>query len=111
MTTSQRVRLGVILFALFATAGAASAQIRSATITGTVTDGTGAVLPGAAVVVTNQDTNATADTITTDAGVFSLPYQQAGTYTVTVSLAGFSPFKQTDIPVQTAQTVRIAVEL
>ncbi len=111
MQTSQRVRLGVLLFALFACASHAAAQIRSATITGTVTDSTGAVLPGAAVVVTNQDTNATADTITTDAGVFTLPYQQAGTYTVTVSLAGFSPFKQTDIPVQTAQTVRIAVEL
>jgi hypothetical protein len=109
--TSQRVRLGVLLFALFACASHAAAQIRSATITGTVTDSTGAVLPGAAVVVTNQDTNATADTITTDAGVFTLPYQQAGTYMVTVSLAGFSPFKQTDIPVQTAQTVRIAVEL
>jgi hypothetical protein len=109
--TSQRVRLGVLLFALFACVADAAAQIRSATITGTVTDSTGAVLPGAAVVVTNQDTNATADTITTDAGVFTVPYQQAGTYMVSVSLAGFSPFKQTDIPVQTAQTVRIAVEL
>lgn len=95
MQTRQRVRLGVLLFALFASTSQAIAQIRSATITGTVTDSTGAVLPGAAVVVTNQDTNATADTITTDAGVFTVPYQQAGTYMVTVSLAGFSPFKQT----------------
>ena len=73
MPTSQRVRLGVLLFALFSSVGPASAQIRSATITGTVTDSTGAVLPGAAVVVTNQDTNATAELVTTDAGVFTAP--------------------------------------
>jgi trimeric autotransporter adhesin len=111
VTTSQRVRLGVMLFALFACAGSASAQIRSATITGTVTDSTGAVLPGAAVVVTNQDTNATTDLVVSDAGIFTAPYLPAGPYTVTVTLAGFSTFKQTGIPVETAQTVRIAVEL
>jgi trimeric autotransporter adhesin len=111
VTTSQRVRLGVMLFALFACAGPASAQIRSATITGTVTDSTGAVLPGAAVVVINQDTNATIELVASDAGIFTAPYLPAGPYTVTVTLAGFSTFKQTSIPVETAQTVRIAVEL
>ncbi|MEO5822487.1 MAG: TonB-dependent receptor, partial [Vicinamibacteraceae bacterium] len=88
-----------------------SAQIRSATITGTVTDSTGAVLPGAAIVVTNQDTNSTTELVTTDAGVFTAPYLSAGPYTVSVTLAGFSQFRQTSIPVETAQTVRIAVEL
>jgi trimeric autotransporter adhesin len=109
--TSQRVRLGVLLFALFVSAAPVSAQIRSATITGTVTDSSGAVLPGAAVVVTNQDTNATTELLTTAAGVFTAPYLPAGPYTVSVTLAGFSQFKQTSIPVETAQTVRIAVEL
>ena len=90
MQTSQRVRLGVFLFALLACAASAAAQIRSATITGTVTDSTGAVLPGAAVVVTNQDTNATTELLTTDAGVFTATYLPAGPYTVTVTLAGFS---------------------
>ncbi len=111
METNQRVRLGVLLVALFACAAPVSAQIRSATITGTVQDSTGAVLPGAAVVVTNQDTNATTELITTDSGVFTAPYLPAGPYTVSVTLAGFSQFKQTGIPVETAQTVRIAVEL
>ena len=111
MQTSQRVRLGVFLFALLGCAASAAAQIRSATITGTVTDSTGAVLPGAAVVVTNQDTNATTELLTSDAGVFTATYLPAGPYTVSVTLAGFSQFRQTSIPVETAQTVRIAVEL
>jgi hypothetical protein len=82
-------------------------QIRSATITGTVTDATGAVIPGAEVAVTNQDTNVGTRLVTTDAGLFTAPYLAAGTYTVTVTLTGFAPFRQTDIAVGTAQTVRV----
>jgi hypothetical protein len=100
--------LGVIASAA---ATPAHAQIRSATITGTVSDGTGGVLPGAAVIVTNQDTNASVELVTTESGIFTAPYLPAGPYIVSVTLAGFAPFKQTGIPVETAQTVRIAVEM
>jgi hypothetical protein len=92
-------------------ASLASGQIRSGTITGTVTDTTGAVVPGADVVVTNQDTNVSTSLVTTDAGLFTAPYLGAGTYTVTVSLTGFAPFKQTGIALGTSQSVRVNAEL
>ena len=60
-------RLGPILILLLCWwAMPASAQIRSATITGTVTDPTRAVIPGATVVLTNQETNAATTLVTTD---------------------------------------------
>jgi hypothetical protein len=87
------------------------AQIRSGTITGTVKDTTGAVVPGADVVVTNQGTNVSTILVTTDAGLFTAPYLGAGIYTVSVSLSGFAPFKQTGIELGTAQIVRVNAEL
>src|SRR5262249_16178486 len=89
----------------------ALAQIRSGTITGTVKDSTGALVPGAAVTVTNQDTNVDTALVTTDAGLFTAPYLPAGTYAVSVTIHGFSPFKQTGILLETGQTVRINVDL
>jgi trimeric autotransporter adhesin len=89
----------------------AAAQIRSATITGTVTDTTGAVVPGAEVTVTQQETNVATSVVTNDQGLFTVPYLPAGTYTVGVTLTGFAPFKQTNINVSTAQTVRVTAQL
>lgn len=68
----------------------AHAQIRSGTITGIVTDQKGAVIPGAQVTVTNVATNATYSTVSTDAGLYTIPYLEAGTYSVAISKAGFS---------------------
>jgi len=89
----------------------AVAQIRSATITGIVTDQQKAVVPGATVILTNEATNVTAEFVTTDAGLFTAPLLQAGTYTVTVSLSGFATFKRTGVAVAATETVRIPVEL
>jgi hypothetical protein len=90
---------------------AAAAQIRSATITGTVADPTKALVPGATVIVTNQDTNARSELVTNEAGLFTAPYLTAGTYSIEVTLAGFATFRRTGISVATAETVRVAVEL
>ena len=89
----------------------AYAQIRSATITGTVVDPQKAIVPGATVVITNESTNVSVEFVTTDAGLFTAPALQAGTYTVTVTLTGFAPFKRTGIVVGTTETVRVPVEL
>jgi hypothetical protein len=86
-------------------------QIRSATITGTVRDATGAVVPDAAVEVTEQETGITTSVKTTAAGVFTAPYLAAGTYTVSVKKPGFVVYKQTGVAVAVNQTVRIDVDL
>jgi len=65
-----------------------------ATINGTVTDDTGAVVPGARVVLTTT-TGATVATTTTDAtGGFRLTPNKGGSYTLMVTLKGFQPFTE-----------------
>jgi hypothetical protein len=75
-------------------------------IVGDVRDSTGAVAPGADVTVTNQGTGISAHTVTDSAGSYSVPNLLAGTYSVTVSKAGFATYKVTGIAVQASSTVR-----
>ncbi len=65
------------------------AQVTSATLSGTVTDGTGAVIPGAAVATTNENTGATRSAETDARGVYHLPLLSVGTYELRVELQGF----------------------
>jgi trimeric autotransporter adhesin len=76
-----------------------------------VTDPQKATVPGATVVITNEATNVSTEYVTTDAGLFTAPLLQAGTYTITVSLSGFATFKRTGIVVGATETVRVPVEL
>ena len=97
--------------AILCGASAVFAQIRSSTITGTVIDPQKAIVPGATVVVTNEGTNASEELVTNADGLFTVPLLPAGTYSVTVTLTGFAPFKRTGIVVSATETVRVAVEL
>jgi hypothetical protein len=110
LATKTRCILVVAALALLLSS-AASAQIRSATITGIVKDAAGAVIPGAAVTVTNQETNVEYQTKTTEAGQYTVPYLSSGTYTVSVSVTGFAAFRETGVGVSTAQTARVDAEL
>lgn len=87
------------------------AQTRSATITGTVTDKTGAVVDGAQVTVTDSGTNASYHTTSTHSGDYTVPYLEAGTYSVTVSKPGFEAFTETALHLDTAQTVKVDAKL
>jgi len=66
----------------------ASAQFK-ASIQGTVTDNSGAVVSGATVTVTNLETNKAQTTTTTDNGFYRVTGLPPGRYTVTAELAGF----------------------
>jgi hypothetical protein len=99
------------LVLLFLFNSAVSDQVRSATITGTATDPSGAVLSSAEVILTEQQTAAKYNTKTTEAGTYVVPYLPAGVYTVAVDFKGFAPYSQKGVNLTTSQTVRVDVTL
>ena len=86
-------------------------QSNRGAITGTVADSAGALIPGVQVVLTNTETGAKSDTVTTGTGNYSLLQLPVGTYTLAVEQAGFSKYEQTNIQVQVAVTTRVDVVL
>src|SRR6266542_5366784 len=68
---------------------AVSAQVEQATVTGVVTDPTGAAMPGALVTARNTLTGVEASTRTTTEGIYRIPYLQPGTYHLTAEAPGF----------------------
>ncbi|MCC6859304.1 MAG: carboxypeptidase regulatory-like domain-containing protein, partial [Bryobacterales bacterium] len=86
-------------------------QGERATLSGTVTDATQAVVPAAAVTVRNLSTNVTSRTETTSAGLFVVPALPPGTYEVTVEKQGFRTFRETGIPLTVGLTATVNVRL
>ena len=77
---------------VLAAAASAAAQGTTSRIVGSVTDTTGAVLPGATVILTNDETGVAFETVTTGTGNYVFDAVQVGAYTVTVQLPGFKKF-------------------
>src|SRR5271166_5700191 len=96
----------VLVFVLLA-AVSLSAQTFRGTILGTVTDAQGAVVAGATVTVKNVGTGLERTTETSADGSYSLPELPIGTYTVTVTLAGFQTFVTTGLTVDVAGERRV----
>src|SRR5689334_10223184 len=67
------------------------AQSERGSISGTVSDVSGAVIPGARVTVTDPLTNTTTRTVTTESGDYTAPNLSAGSYTVRIEREGFKP--------------------
>ena len=107
----QRRSLIRLLFLFLITLVLAFAQNDRGTITGTVTDPTGAVIPGATLHARNLDTGAEYDTVTTATGNYTIPSLLAGNYELTVSAAGFEKYIQLGIGVEVVQVLRVDVVL
>jgi hypothetical protein len=75
---------------LWSTPPAAAQTLTSASVTGTVRDTTGAMVPGATVVIRNHDTGQLRQTVTDVSGGFRLQYLPAGAYHLSVLLDGFT---------------------
>jgi Carboxypeptidase regulatory-like domain len=82
-----------------------SAQVLYGSLSGTVQDSTGAVVPGAAVTVTNAGTGQSLNASTSDSGHYIFPGLIPGVYELKISATGFRPFTRVNIAV-TANTVR-----
>jgi hypothetical protein len=88
------------------------AQISTtATISGTVTDPSGAILPGALVAVTRENTTVQTTRQSNGSGEFVIPGLPVGSYTITVSKQGFSSFTEKGIILHPATTATVAVEM
>ncbi|MBO0800968.1 MAG: carboxypeptidase regulatory-like domain-containing protein [Blastocatellia bacterium] len=99
------------ILALIALSGAASAQVSSGAINGTVHDSNGAVIVGAKVKITQSATSVTREIVTDDHGQFSAPNLRPGEYSVTVTSAGFQRRAFTGIILDVDQTVNLPAVL
>ncbi|PYS04246.1 MAG: hypothetical protein DMG16_03175, partial [Acidobacteria bacterium] len=75
----------------------ANAQVTGATLSGTVTDTSGAVIPGVMIAIKNRDTGVGRNVSTDEAGFYLAPNLLAGNYDVTAAAAGFSTVTQPNI--------------
>lgn len=80
-----------------------SAQVLYGSVTGTITDQTGAVVPAVQITLTNDNTGLKRQTSSDAAGIFRVPDLPQGTYTIDATAAGFRPLKQTNIVVTIGQ--------
>jgi hypothetical protein len=90
---------------------AAYAQRTSGTIRGTVTDATGAVIPGATATVHNEGTGLTRSAPTNSSGVYVFSDLPVGTYEVRVELSGFKTAVQKGIQLNVAESQAVDVQL
>jgi hypothetical protein len=99
--TYASLRVSRVLICLLLILGAASlhAQTFRGGLNGTVSDQSGAVVPGAAVTATNNATGVSLNAITSSGGEFLFQDLPLGTYTITVTASGFKPEKVDSIPV------------
>jgi hypothetical protein len=91
--------LGLLMAAVMPTMNA-YAQV-SATINGTVTDSSGAVVPDANVTLTNEATKEKRVSVTNGSGYFAFPALLAATYTIHIDAKGFQGYEQAGIQINT----------
>src|SRR5579875_1878329 len=97
-TMSVRIRTFIIVVsALAILVGIASAQQLTATLSGTAFDQTQSALANATVEVKNEASGDVRKTVTNGAGFWTVTALQPGTYTVTISAAGFTTWQQQGI--------------
>jgi hypothetical protein len=83
-----------VFLALIILTGTSPAQSESASLSGTIVDRAGALVPAADVTVVNVDTNVTYEAKTNGAGVYNFPFLKPGHYRILVTRQGF---KQVDL--------------
>ncbi|MPY90767.1 MAG: hypothetical protein GEU99_22995 [Luteitalea sp.] len=109
MSIRSSIVMCVVVLAL--TGRIVGAQSTFGTITGVVTDGSDAVIPGATVVATNSATGVRAETVTSSTGNYVIPNLQVGSYEISVSLTGFRTWSRSDISLASNDNVRVNVIL
>ncbi len=92
-------------------AGVLCAQSDRGTLTGTISDSAGAVVPNAPVVVTNAETGIVSRTVTTSTGNYTVSSLSVGLYDISAEVTGFKKYIQRGVRVQVAETARVDIAL
>jgi Carboxypeptidase regulatory-like domain/TonB dependent receptor len=100
-----------IIFCTMFLSFATFAQTITATISGTVSDPNGAIVPGATVSATSNETGLTKTTNTNSDGRYVITFLQPGTYAIKVSKQGFAETDKPNIKLETAQSVSLDLKL
>ena len=104
-------QLRILLFGFVLVVPGLHAQSGDATITGAVTDPSGAAIIGATVNVRDAATGFTRATTSNETGNYNLPNLRPGTYTLTVDASGFRHYLQTGFQVEVSQTARLDIQM
>jgi hypothetical protein len=113
VVANRRVRplipgLAILLAATFSLLPAHGiAQALYGSLTGTITDSSGAAVPGATVTITNENTGLELTSVTDATGNYTVRNITGGTYTLKASLQGFKEYVQTGILITNAGIIRI----
>ena len=99
--------LGVLAF----TGAAVFAQTGQGILTGSITDTSGALIAGVQVKVRNQNNNFIYTAVTTQEGIYRVPYLNVGTYEITYQASGFKTMTRRDIPIRSSETLGLDVTM
>src|SRR5262245_13545891 len=89
----------------------AQSQAVNGTIEGTITDQSGATIPGVTVTVSNTDTGDSRVVVSSQAGVYRAPLLPLGRYRVSAELQGFRKFEQQGLTLSAGQTAVVNISL
>jgi hypothetical protein len=101
----------VAFLVFFAGVPVGQSQTSRGTVTGTVTDPSGAAIASATVTIKQAGTNVTRQTTTNEAGIYRFDAVDLGTHTLSVRAVGFAAEDTTGIEIQAAHTINIDVSL
>ncbi|HYY69992.1 MAG TPA: carboxypeptidase-like regulatory domain-containing protein, partial [Terriglobales bacterium] len=112
MSSLKKLRVLVCLLAFLLASVVAAAQVgNQASVEGTVTDPSGAVVPDVAIQLTNTGTGAVFTGASNESGYFRFPVVPVGTYELTVQSSGFSPFVLKPVEVAVGAKLNLPVSL
>src|SRR3989449_9333300 len=102
----QRVFAGLV-FLLLVLSTHIFAQTSNATLGGTVSDATNALIPGVSITATNTGTGIVTTVVSNDAGAYQFASLQTGTYKISAELPGFRTQSYNDVTLGISQQVRL----
>lgn len=103
--------LAVAILVCLALSAEIFAQSNNATVSGTVSDTSGAFIPGVTITATNTRTGVVTTAVSNETGTYNLPNLQPGVYKVSAELPGFQTQTYTDVELGNAQQIRLNFKL